>query len=289
MRMTYWHSGKNYERALLPVMEEGAAAAGIDLTIKPTSEYEGPEGDASLLFGITKREILWDHHAKRHPALYLDKGYCRDRCQFREQSVPKWWRMCWQDVHPTAYLMAQSRPSDRWLMTGMALAERRIERHPGPVVILGSSAKFHLTMQLREPTEWAQNIRDRISTLISNPVTYRPKPSWKHAEAIDGAKFDWGTKSDVRDTLRGAWCAVTYGSIACVDAICAGVPCIVVGNGVAAPISDHNINAVRDPFWASPAKREQWAANLAYCHFTPTEIGDGTAWKILKETMRYAF
>jgi hypothetical protein len=97
--------------------------------------------------------------------------------------------------------------------------------------------------------------------------------------------FDWGAKTDVRNTLAGALCAVTYGSIACVDAICYGIPCVVLGNAVAKPVSAGFLNDVSYPVWKPQATREQWAANLAYCNFTPAEIGDGTAFTILKEQM----
>lgn len=286
MRLIYWHADKNYERTLAPVLVEGAAAAGIELVVKPTEDYRGPEADGSLIFGITKREILWDHQQEQVPLLYLDKGYCRDRQPFMDRSVPAWWRMCWQAVHPTAYLEAIKRPPDRWERMGMALQERW--EHPGNIVILGSSEKFHITMGLEDPTTWARLVRDSIRRFCGNPIIYRPKPSWKYATPIEGMVFDWGHKSDVRETLRGAWCAVTYGSIACVDAICAGVPVIVLGNGVAAPVAGKFINEVAHPVWYPRAYREQWAANLAYCNFTPAEIGDGTAFNILKEQKTYA-
>lgn len=288
MHLIYWHAEKNYEKALEGVLVEGAAAAGITITVKPTAEYNGPEADGSLIFGITKREILWQHLEERVPLLYLDKGYARSRIDFNGQSVPAWWRMCWQSVHPTHYLMDVPRPPDRWKRMGLQLSERALNSR-GPIVILGSSGKFHLTVGLDDPTTWAKLIRDGIRQSSDNEIIYRPKPSWKYAEPVDGTTFDWGTKSDVRDTLRGAYCAVTWGSIACVDAICAGIPCIVQGNAVAAPVSSPYIRDVWNPIWMPRAQREQWAANLAYCNFTPAEIGDGTAFKILKEQAAHAF
>jgi hypothetical protein len=289
MRMIYWNAEKNYEKALLPLLVEGAAAAGIDLAIKPNAEYREPEGDASLIFGVTKREILWDHRERNFPLLYLDKGYCRTRTALGDQSVPAWWRMCWQDVHPTAYLMEVNRPGDRWEKMGMRLGVRaKASPDEGHLVILGSSEKFHLTMKLDHPTAWAEKIRDHVHRYCRNPIIYRPKPSWKYARPIEGCAFDWGTKTDVRTALCGAWCAITYGSIACVDAICYGVPIIALGNAVSSPISSSFLSDVTDPLWKAMAIREQWAANLAYCNFTPAEIGDGTAWKILKEQMTHA-
>lgn len=240
-----------------------------------------------MIMGVVKREILWDHQEKRVPLLYFDKGYCRDRLPLNGGSVPAWWRMCWQDVHPTAYLMAQARPADRWERMGLILAE------PGApaehIVIIGSSAKFHLTMRIDEPTAWAAQITKEVNRLLpATKVIYRPKPSWKYAVPVDGAVFDHGHKTTLASALNGASCSVTYGSIGCVDSIISGVPCIVLGNAVAAPICGNYLKDVGFAYWAPRPAREQWAANLAYCNFTPAEIGDGTAWKILKEQMRHA-
>lgn len=288
MKLVFYQAEKNYENALVGCLVEGAAAAGIELIVELAADYREPKADGAVIMGVVKREILWDHQKRNIPILVIDKGYSRDRMPFNGGSVPRWWRMCWQDVHPTAYFMNDSRPADRWARMNLPLFNRQHAPQTGNIVILGSSAKFHQTMQMEDPNTWTRMVRDGIHRHCRNPIIFRPKPSWKDAVPIEGMVFDWGHKSQVADTLACAWCAITYGSIACVDAICAGVPCIVLGNGVAAPISSPFLNDVTGPTWKPLSEREQWAANLAYCNFTPAEIGDGTAWKILKESMRYA-
>lgn len=285
MRLTFWFATKGYEMALGPLLTAGAAAHGDEIVMRPLEEYRGPTGDGGLICGVVKREVLWEHQARGVPLLYLDKGYHRAREHWRGLSLPAWWRLCWNAVHPTAYLMDRSRPSDRWQRLGVHLQERR----PGKqVVILGSSAKFHETERLVHPTSWAKLLVAGIKRAGSWPIVYRPKPSWADAVAVDGATFDHGSKTEVAGALRGAWCSVTHGSIACVDSIVAGVPCVVLGQGVARPISSTTMAAVADPYWPPRAIREQWAANLAYCHFTPAEIETGHAWKILKEQAPHA-
>ena len=288
MRLTYWKAFKNYENGLADSIVGGAAAAGIEIVIKPTDSYRGPEGDGSMIMGVVKREILWDHQEKGVPLLYFDKGYCRERQEWNGGSIPAWWRMCWQDVHPTAYLMLRSRSSDRWDRLGMKLQERALAGKHGQVVLIGSSAKFHLTAKLDDPTAWAARVVKAIGRHHQRRIVYRPKPSWKYAEAVPGAVFDHGQKTAIAGALAGAFCTVTYGSIGCVDSIIAGVPCIVLGNGVAKSVSGNYLHDVANPPWASRRDREQWAANLAYSNFSPAEIADGTAWKILKEQMSYA-
>lgn len=286
MRVTFFYAEKGYELALGPLLAEGAASHGDTITLKPLAEYDGPETDASLICGVVKREVLWDHQAKGHPLMYLDKGFHRTRAPFRGMNLPGWWRICLNDTHPTAYMMARNRPPDRFRMLGVTLAERKVGGKN--IVILGSSAKFHHTMHLPDPTTWASQIVAYLEQVTSAQIVYRPKPSWSDAQPIQGAMFDHGMKNGVGQALDDAICTITYGSIASVDSIIAGVPCVVLGNAPAAPVSSRHLNEVLGPIWESRMWREQWAANLCYSHFTPEELANGTAWGILKETMRHA-
>lgn len=285
MHLIFWYAEKGYEMALGPALIEGAAVHGDTVEMRPIAEYRFPPPGGSIVCGVVKREIMWEHQVAGIPCIHLDKGYHRTRASWRGQSIPGWWRMCWNATHPTAYLMDRPRPADRWDRLGVALQPRR---RGEKVIILGSSAKFHETERLPHPTPWAQGVVNVARHITPMEIVLRPKPSWKDAVPVEGATFDHGHRRPLSDTLADAWCSITYGSIAAVDSIIAGVPCIVLGNAVARPISAISLSAVLNPIWESDARREQWAANLAYCNFSPDEIASGTAWSILKEQMRYA-
>ena len=290
MRLTFWKADKGYENVLAPLIVAGAAAHGDEIVVRPLEEYRQPEGDGGIICGVVKREVLWDHQAKKFPLLYMDKGYHRERRNFKGHNIPAWWRLCWQADHPTAYLMSKDRSPDRWDMLKLSLDDRyRTAPESGHLVLLGSSAKFHETMHLPNPTSWAEVVVGQMHEHSWRKIIYRPKPSWSDAVMIRGATFEHGGKVPVQRTLTGAFASVTYGSIACVDSILAGVPCIVLGNGVARPICSTDIVHVKDPYWAPIAVREKWVSNLCYSHFTPAEIEAGFAWKTLKGQMSYAF
>lgn len=285
MRLTFWFAEKGYELALGPALIAGAAAHGDEVLMRPLAEYSLPRTGGSVICGVVKREILWEHQAAGMPLLYMDKGYHRARAPWGDRSLPAWWRLCWNATHPTAYLMDTTRPADRWQMLGVPLQERR---RGDKIIILGSSAKFHETERLPHPTAWTQGVVETVRHISPCEIIYRPKPSWAAADPVRGTTFDHGAKVSVQEALSKAWCSITYGSIAVVDSVIAGVPCIVMGNAVARPISSTSLSHVLDPYWPAASRREQWAANLAYCHFTPAEIAAGTAWSILKEQMRHA-
>lgn len=286
MHLTFFFAEKGYEMALGPALIEGAARCGDTVEMRPLAEYRSPPPGGSIVCGVVKREVMWEHQAAGIPCIHLDKGYHRTRAPWRGQNIPGWWRMCWNATHPTNYFMDWKRPADRWERLGVKMMDRR--QGGDRILILGSSAKFHETERLPHPTPWTESLVGVLQHITPMEITYRPKPSWSAAMPVPGTTFDHGGKSQVTDALARAFVSITYGSIAAVDSIIAGVPCVVLGNAVARPISSTGIGGVLNPVWESAARREQWAANLCYSHFTPDEIADGTAWKILKEQAPHA-
>jgi hypothetical protein len=111
-----------------------------------------------------------------------------------------------------------------------------------------------------------------IRARTDRPIIYRPKPSFKDAQPIEGTEFSTGDET-INDALWGAHALVTHGSNACFEAALLGVPSIVLGDAVAAPISSRSLDDDREPL---RGKREQWFANLAYHQFT--ERSSRTAW-----------
>lgn len=287
MHLILWTAEKGYEPLMGPAVIEGAKRHGDTIEMRPLGEYEKPIADGGVGFGIVRRELLWDHQAARMPYVYIDKGYRRERTHYRGNNPPGWWRMVVNATHPTDYFQRFHRPPDRRSLLGLHLYPRR---QGDAILLAGSSEKFHLAHALPHPTEWAQQVVRELRGLTDRPIIYRPKPSWKHAEPIEGAEFDWSSekRTDFAQALNRAWCVVTYGSIASVDAISTGVACIVLGNAVARPISSTELTDIDAPRWYDREVREQWAADLAYCCWTPWEIEDGTAWATVKEQMKIA-
>ena len=71
---------------------------------------------------------------------------------------------------------------------------------------------------------------------------------------------------------------VTFGSNACFDAVLQGIPSVVIGNGVAKPISSVSIGAIESPYLAKDGERAQWLHRLAYCQWSMAEMASGEAW-----------
>jgi len=62
-----------------------------------------------------------------------------------------------------------------------------------------------------------------------------------------------------------------------------GKPVFTMGPNAAQPLANRNLAQIEKPYMPSILEVEQLCNNLAYNQFTPKEMQDGTAWRILQE------
>lgn len=274
MKLVFWIAeGKEHERQIAEALRDGVATEGHQLEIRHLGgKVRVVDCDAVCLFGVKGGRKIFDAYwAAGIPTIYFDKGYIRQRT-----SVSDHWRVAINAHHPTRYLMEQRRPGDRYEALGVELSPWR-ERGDA-VVIAGSSAKYHEFAGLPEPTRYAQKIVKQIRARSPDrPIIYRPKPSWNDAVPIEGTIFSKG-KDKIGAVLEDAHALVTHGSNACWEAVAAGVPCIILGDAVAKPLSSTRIADLENPWLASYEARYQWFSNLAYCQWSNGELRSGEAW-----------
>jgi hypothetical protein len=250
----------------------GDLRSGIPAKFEWVDEV-GPGFDFAVVVGIKRKPIIRALQARGTPFLYFDKGHNR-----RWNAVqPDWWRLAINDYQPTHYLGRLNFPDDR-----ADAQDWRVKpwRHKGShIVFAGASAKYHAFYELDDPTAYAADVIRKLKTLTRRPIVYRSKPSWRGAEPIDGAKFIGQARHPISDDLRGAHALVTHGSNACLDALLAGVPSVVLGNGTVGTISSKSLDEIENPILASMESCKQLLANMAYCQWSDREIRSGAMWK----------
>jgi len=121
--------------------------------------------------------------------------------------------------------------------------------------------------------EWIKQTTDKIQKCTDRPIRLRNKPR-------PGNKW-WNT--DIKDDLKGAHCLVTNMSLAAVDAITSGVPCITDEKNVANFVSSQDISKINLPFKPNNNEINKWMRMLSHNQFTIKEIEDGIAFKVLQE------
>jgi hypothetical protein len=280
MRVVFFHSDKPREHLLADAFAEGVRThPGDTCELRALSpDHAAVPCEVAVMVGVKSRELYRNCVEQGSHVVYLDKGYTRHA---RPGPVKVWeyWRVSLDAHHPTAVLMQQNMPNDRADDLGLVLKPWR--KKGTAIVIAGSSQKYHDFYGMRDPTQWAQKLVKQIQGLMpGHPIIYRPKPSWKEAVAIEGTTFS--RTGDIFDVLEGAWGLVTHGSNAVFEAVCEGIPCVVLGDAVAKPISSTALEDLRAPRLASYNERHQWLSNLAYWQWTMPEMHGGVMWNWLR-------
>lgn len=234
------------------------------------------------LHGLRRLDWLFHCMDTHTPFLYLDKGYRR-----QEKERDWFWRVGVNETHPADYIAMGRHNSGRVarLQKAMGLPlqipEWRAPTAAGPIIIASSSEKFHVLHNLPPPREWVAGVIQKVRAHTKRPILYRPKPNYAGHGPIEGCQCV-GSIKHMGGLFAGCHVLITHGSYICVDAMLAGVPSIVLGNGVLRHISSTDISEVEEPSLASHGERQQAMANLAWTQYTVDEWQNGTAWRSVR-------
>lgn len=284
MKVAFYASDKPREQILAEAFRRGCIAIGDECEIIPNNDDRPASGfDVAAMFGVKSRHIYQANRRAGVNLVMIDKGYCRHRVAGPDR-LWEYWRVAVNGHHPTRYLMREDRPPDRLSRIGLEPAPSRKGKH---ILIAGSSAKYHAFYGLDDPTAWAGQLVFRLRQITDRQIIYRPKPSWRDALPIPGTHFS-PPQEPLANVLQGAHCLITHGSNACFEAVLAGVPVIVLGDGVAKPIAETDIARVENPFRPTEKQVNQWLRNLAYCQWTLAEFESGAAWREIRREMEDA-
>jgi hypothetical protein len=281
LKVCFFRGGNEREWAVCDAFLQGVLEHGDEAQVRATlSPYM--DHDVAVVFGVKQKDIFWAHKNAGVPVVMLDKGYATgaDRWSYIRCSV--------NSHHPVAHVTNAKHKADRFQRWRV---EPKPWRKSGEhVLIAGSSEKYHRFYGIDpDPNRWAGEVSQVIANYAPDrAIIYRPKPSWKGAEDINGATRG-SHKRSISADLEKCHVMVTHGSNACVDAILAGVPCVVLGDGVAGPVSSAMIRDVEKPLMVTHQEKMQWLYNLAYCQWTLAEYSEGLAWEHIKPQLRGTF
>jgi hypothetical protein len=291
MKICFVHNDEERERNLAHAFCAGAEKHGHRTQqIVKTAVLE-TDADVVCMVGVKSAKLFEQARKQKKTVLFFDKGYFRHRGPNRTW---EFWRIAVNDHHPSAYLEKACHKPQRW----DALAKARNTdlkpwRNDGEhIIYLGSSAKYHAIAGLEDPHAVAQETVNEIRKYTDRPIYYRPKPSFHDARPVEGAYFDQGgpqrgtPQRSIDKALKGAWCVVTHGSNACFESVLEGIPCIVLHDAIAKPISSHTLKDIPSPYLAQRSEVLQWLYNLAWCMFTEVEMESGLAWQVIEPRIK---
>lgn len=178
--------------------------------------------------------------------------------------------------HPTAYF--QTRKHDASRIEALGVAVRPWRQGGKTILVAGMSAKS-AGVEGFTPEQWERQAIAVLKRHTDRPIVYRPKPSWRDAMPIEGARFE-PHLDGLEGLLGDCHAVVTHHSNVGVDALAAGVPVFSV-EGVATRLGLADLALIDKP--RRDDGREQFMADLAWCQWTPREMASGTCWRHLKD------
>lgn len=248
----------------------GAVAAGW-LPEMADDQHVVPRGDLCVGYGwLPHRETMAAYLAAGKDYLHVDLGYWERKRKHGDYGGNH--KVALNARHPLTYFRRR-RPATRIGGAPEVLPWRRDGRH---IVVAGLSAKGAVSIG-RRPLDWELEIIRAIRRFTDRPILYRPKPSWHEARPIHGTEYSPPEQS-IHDALRGAWALVTNYSNAAIDALASGVP-IYAEDGVAKALSVPSLADIERPEEISVKERQQFLADVGFCHWNKAEIADGTMFR----------
>lgn len=276
VRVVFYRSpGKFREEPLQRAVQAACELAGDEFVVELNSVEEPAPGAVAIMVGMKATALRQRCIAAGQRVIIADKGYDRK---------DDWWRVAIDAHQPSKYLMQLNRPKDRMKAAGWRFLPWHHENKRQFVLIAGGGAKYHSVWNLSPPAVWADETARAIRAAgWTGEIRYRPKPSQPDKTVPAGTVLS--APKYMVQALEHCHAIVTYGSNACFEAICSGVPSVITGDAVMAAVSSRSVNEVCAPYLATDAERMTALRNLAYCQFRETEFIAGTAWPELKRQM----
>lgn len=255
----YQHSRS---KRVAQALAEGAGRVGWKIEITEESHLR-PRADILMSYGWVNRPMFEAYRLAGGHYIYVDLGYwTRKRARSDYSGHHK---VVLDARHATAYFR-RNRPHDRLDGAPPIKPWAKNGRH---IVIAGLSAKGAVGSGMR-PLAWEHETIARLRQLTDRPIVYRPKPSWRDARPIEKTIFS-PSEQPIEEVLQGAHALVTLHSNAALDALAAGVS-IYAQEGLSSVMSTP-LEEIEKP--RRPDDREQFFADVSYCHFTRQEIATG--------------
>lgn len=268
-------------------MAEGIQRLGGKPEIYSTTDWPGASDgrllglpDVAVFYGLEGNliEIFRYWRDQRRAAVYIDLGYWGRRQGGRWAGFHK---VVVNARHPNAYFNAPQKGATRFETFDLHVQSMATRERNSDWILLGGMGDKGAAAEGFEPEEWERKTLATLKAVTDKPVIYRPKPSWKEAQPINGAGFSGPVE---KIDWRKIWACVTHHSNLSVDALIEGVPSFCIGgaarilSGLAEPGPlrwiDAGMNVHRDVV-------EAWAHNLAWTQWSVDEMRRGLTWRHL--------
>lgn len=270
--------------------------------------------DMFVQTNLLKRKFIWRniHHGYQYildskkPKVVIESPMFRKVYHnWNRGESPKHLRFGWNSyLYNKGDYNNQNSPPDRWkkLQKNFDIKNEDWKKEGDYILFLcqksGDSSMNHLYQDYETYWEWIDEKVQEIRQYTDRTIVLRPHllqqgrsiPNLKEISSryknvrlsknIPSGLTHYGGES-LQEDLKNAHCAVTFNSLAGVDAVLAGVPLIALDQGcMATPVAHLNLDQVES--LDRNIDKTQWLYDSAYTQWDGDEFASGEAWNHLK-------
>ena len=214
--------------------------------------------------GIAKKKVMHKALKDKRDFYYIDTGY------FGNAKTKRYHRISKNSLQFNLPI-DNNCPDDRFIKTGVTIKRKT----PGKNILLCPPSQKALSYWGVNLQEWIESTTQEIAEHTDRPIVIREKQN-RHIRTNDDT-MEMALANDIH-------CMVTYNSIAAVESLILGKPVFTMGPNAAEPLANTDLSRIENPLIPTVDRIRQFCCNLAYAQFTPEEMINGTAWRILQET-----
>jgi hypothetical protein len=240
----------------------------------------------SIFRGVVKRKYIQQHWQDKKDFYYMDTGYFGNFISPGNPGGKKLFHRIvkndlqkhWLEKYPIDRWQEICKIDPRYQGTGWKIGRRRgnkiliIVPNRKSCVFYGYEEGKAEDRDESKPT-WLMNTIETIKKHTDMEIVIREKGSRSARQ-----------HHSIFDALdEGIFATVAFKSIAALESVIYGVPSFITVPCAASPLALTDLSQIATPFYPDESIVQQHCASLAYGQFTPEEISNGTAWKILNK------
>jgi hypothetical protein len=257
---------KCLSKQLFPAIEKGWTDSD-----KPIHFFWG-------LAGVNQKEIskCMDNNEEWW---YVDVGYLTQ--QITRYPEPKihdydktYFRICKGNLHTNRFKASHGRRLGMLEYQGIDVEFKGWKTGETKHILLCPSSPT-VTFNINGITQdqWVEQVTNELKEYTDMPIKFRNKPRPNN---------EWWN-IDIKDDLKDCHCLVTNMSLSAIDAILNMTPAITHQRNISALVTSRDLKFIKKPFKPGRKTVNEWLKMVADNQFTLEEIGNGTAYRTLRE------
>lgn len=239
--------------------------------INSWKDIEGYSKDYSVIFrGMTGRKIVDLCEQSNKSYYYIDTGYIGNM-----QKRKDWHRIVKNGMQHSN--IDYTLPNNRFKKIAIEKPYLKFPgwKKDGKSILVVTPSEKPCKFYGIDRDVFVNNTINEIKKYSDRPVIIRDKVN-RRDRVGSGSLYNQLDNDNI-------FAVVTYNSIAATEAIGYGVPCFTLAPNAADEFCEKDLTLIDTPKYEDKEKIEKWQHWLAYCQYTPKEMLNGTAIKLIRE------